>query len=152
MGRRVAMSLLAALCAVVPPSALPAQLMPPPAPGEVEKAMAIVVPPKASHLADYVGLFAGRVAVFDNDKKVASTRAEFLTYLRARENLDVKVLHLSVGNPILVAETVADFPEPRPGVVNECCFYARLATYHLGPGGKVDRVFFIGNGAVWSAD
>jgi len=152
MGRRTVVSLLAALCAVSPLNALPAQLMPPPAPGEVEKAMRIVVPPKPNQLADYVSQFADRVAVFENNKKVAGSRAEFLSYLRARKNLDVKVLHLSVGNPILVAETVADFPETRPGVVYECCFYARLATYHLGPSGRVDWVFFIGNGAVWSAD
>ncbi len=152
MGRYVVISLLAGLCAIVPSSAPGAQLMPPPAPGDVDKAMAIVVPPKAERLADYANLFADHVVVFENDKKVASTRTEFLSYLRARTSLDFKVLHLSVGNPIIMAETVSDFPKPRPNVVNECCIYARIGSYHLAPNGKVDRVLLIGSGAIWAGD
>lgn len=151
-GRVVIRPLIALCCVVVPQSASPAQLMPPPHPAQIEQATKIVVPPRANDLKDYANLFADHVLVFENDKKVAGSRAEFLTYLRARTNLNVTVLHLSVGNPILVAERVADFPPPRPGVVNECCFYARIASYHLAPDGKVDRVVFIGNGLGWAAD
>lgn len=89
--------------------------------------------------------------MLEDEKKVASTRAEFLSYLRARTGLHVKVLQLSYGNPILVAEEVDNFREPQPDVVQGCCFWARLASYHFRPNGLVDRVLLIGNEGDWSS-
>ena len=135
---------------IAPLNDLPAAPPPPPKPGAVEKATAIVIPPSEGGLPDYANLFTENVSVFEGDRKVAGNRAEFLDYLRARTGLHFKVLHVSYGNPILVAETVSNFPEVRqPGVVYDCCFWARVATYHLAPGGGVDRVVFLENGAYW---
>jgi hypothetical protein len=90
------------------------------------------------------------VSVFEGDKKVASTRAEFLSYLQARTGLHIHPLHISYGNPILVAESVSNIPvSPKPGVIYDCCFWARVASYHLTSGGHVDRVVFLENGAYW---
>lgn len=152
MPRRAATTLSAAFLAVLPVGQLAAVPLPPPVPSEVQRAMEIVVPPRGGRLSHYVNLFAGRVIVLENGKKVASTRAEFLTYLKARTGSDIAVRDLSVGNPILVAESVADFPKPRIGAVYECCFYARIASYHFASNGKVDRVSFVGNGLGWAAD
>lgn len=145
---RVAIGLL--VSTLLPLGALPAAPPPPPPPGAVEKADSIVSPPTEAGLATYVNLFTPDVGVFEGDKKVSSTRAEFLAYLRSQTGLHFKVLHVSYGNPILVAETVSNFPEVRqPGAVYDCCFWARVATYHLAAGGGVDRVVFLENGAYW---
>ena len=146
---RVLFRLVAGVAFLQPLSASAAP-PPPPPPGAVEKATAIVVPPSADGLADYAKLFADNVSVFEGDKKVAGDRTEFLSYLRARTGLRIKPLHVSYGNPILVAETVSNFPRDRvPGVVYDCCFWARVASYHMDSGGLVDRVVFLENGAYW---
>lgn len=138
------------LLVVAPLHALAAAPPPPPPPGAIEKAAAIVVPPTEAGLSDYANLFTEDVSVFEGDRRVAGNRAELLAYLRARTGLHFKVLHVSYGNPILVAETVSNFPDVRqPGVVYDCCFWARVATYHMAPGGGVDRVVFLENGADW---
>lgn len=151
MGRRVAMGLLIGFSCVVAYAAVRAAPLPPPHLARLAQAIAIAVPPKESSLTDYVNLFAEDIVVLDDDKQVASTRPEFLSYLRARTGLHVKVLQLSYGNPILVAEEVDNFREPRPDVVQDCCFWARLASYHFGPSGLVDRVLLIGNEMGWAS-
>lgn len=123
---------------------------PPPLPEAIERASAIVTPPDASELVEYSKRFAENVSVREGDKSVASTRAEFLSYLQARTGLHIRPLHISYGNPILVAETVSNIPGHRePNVVYDCCFWARVASYHLSAGGQVDRVVFLENGAYW---
>jgi hypothetical protein len=151
MMHRFAVSVLSGLMVVVP-SQLFAAPPPPPPPGAFQKATAIAIQPKEDGLADYTKLFADDVVVLEGDKKVASDRAGFLTYLRARARLHQKVLHLSIGNPILVVETISDFPEhPPAGVFYDCCYWARIASYHLDSSGKVDRVLFLQNGSYWGA-
>jgi hypothetical protein len=150
MRRRVAVSFLTGVSVLLPLGASSAAPPPPPPPGAIERATAIVLPPDENGLADYANLFAEDVVIFEGDKKMASTRAEFLSYLRARIGLHVKPLHISYGNPILVAETVSNFPRnPMPGVVYDCCFWARVASYHLARNGRVDQVRFLENGAYW---
>ena len=79
-------------------------------------------------------------------------RRKLLSYLKERTGLHARILHVSYGNPIMVAETISNFPtDPKPGVVYDFCFWARLATYHMSPGGLVDRVTFLENGALLEA-
>jgi hypothetical protein len=111
--------------------------------------MALAVPPREDRLANYVNLFADNVEVFEDDTKVASSRDQFLAYLRSRNGLHVRVLQLSVGNPLLVTEEVDNFQPFRRDVIQDCCNWARLATYHFGQSGKVDRVSLVGNGRGW---
>ena len=101
-------------------------------------------------MADYVKLFADDVVVVEGDTKVASNRAEFLAYLRARPSMNVRPLRVSYGNPILVVESVNNYPDHwEQATVRDCCSWARVASYHLDPGGLVDRVLFLGNGTYW---
>ena len=95
------------------------------------EAITLTVPPRENSLSNYVNLFTEGVVVLEDEKKVASNRAEFLSYLRARTGLHVKVLQLSYGNPILVAEEVDNFREPQPDVVQGCCFWAGLASLRI---------------------
>lgn len=124
--------------------------LPPPPPGAVERANAILNPPIADGLPAYGSLFADDVKVFDNNHLVASSRQEWLAYLRPQLSLRVIPHRVSYGNPIMVAETVSSMPEHvTPGVVIDCCGWARIVLYHLGEDGRVKDVSFFENGTYW---
>jgi hypothetical protein len=123
---------------------------PPPPPGAIERAEAVLHVPRHGELAAYVDRFSRNVVLDDGVAPPVRGHDALLRYLRERQLLRVEVLEVSYGNPIMAAERVSNFPEdPRPGAVYDCCFWARMAIYHLDEGGRVDRVQFVENGAYW---
>lgn len=123
---------------------------PPPPPGAIERAEAVLHVPRYGDLAPYVDRFSRNVVLDDGTTSPVRGQDALLRYLHERQLLRVDVLDVSYGNPIMAAERVSNFPDnPRPGVVYDCCFWARIAIYHLDEAGKVDRVQFVENGAFW---
>lgn len=123
---------------------------PPPPPGAIDRANAILQMPRQGDLAPYISQFADDVTLVDKGQILARGRDELGRYLRDRQRLTITLLDASYGNPIMASESVSNMPDAGvPGVVYDCCFWARVATYHLNDAGKVDRVEFIENGAYW---
>ena len=123
---------------------------PPPPPGAIGRADAILRAPRRGDLAGYVGQFADDATLIEKGQIVARGKGELLRYFQEHQRLTVTVLDASYGNPIMASESVSNMPDAAvPGVVIDCCFWARLATYHLDDAYKVDRIEFIENGATW---
>ena len=68
----------------------------------------------------------------DRPKLVASGQDAWATYLRPRIALHHRVLHISYGNPIMVAETIDNISYRGPSIVQDCCFWARICAAGQG--------------------
>lgn len=137
----IALALLPVPLLAVPP--------PPPPPGAIERATKIITWPTEHNVIEYTRLFTDDVAVFDNDKLVASGSQAWAAYLQPRLGLHYKILHVSYGNPIMVAETVNNMSYRGPDVVQDCCLWAQVVLYHLRDDGRADTVRFIENNSDW---
>lgn len=123
---------------------------PPPPPGAIERADAIIAMPREGDLAGYMARFARDVTLTERDAVVARGRDALARYFEDHRQLRITVLDVSYGNPIMVAERVSTIPDGRdPRAIYDCCFWARVATYHLNAAGEVDRIAFIENDAYW---
>jgi len=122
---------------------------PPPPPGAIARAANIISVPTEDDLPRYLRLFSENVSVFENDKLVAAGASAWAAYLKRRISLHHKTLKISYGNPIMVVETLDDMSWHGPDVVQDCCWWARVAIYHLGDDGRVDTVRFTENNSFW---
>ena len=134
-------SLISSAAASAPP--------PPPPPGAMERANAIATLPTKASLEAYLVLFASDVQAFMNGKRVADGREQWRTWLSGRLGLHNRAVRISYGDPIMVTETLSNITYQGGGVVQDCCFWARVAIYDLDADGRAKVVRMFENETYW---
>ena len=150
--------LLVVVMAVLPIGEALAVPPPPPAPQATAKADALIAALTHGDPAAYGALLDPDVHVFDNEKQIASNRADWLDQLsRQMQQADVFVLTEAVTvDQVLTVETVSTMGKamlacggPPKGCVVDCCSWARTGSYRLGPEGRIIDIRFQTSTSFW---
>ena len=124
---------------------------PPPPPGIEDIAAKITNTFKPDTFNEYSSLFSNDVKVYKNDKMLAKNKAEWLDMARKMVSIwHLKNLDIAPSwKGVLITETVNNMPPYQPGLIVDCCFWARSALYSFDDAGKINEVRFLESGGYW---
>lgn len=132
-------------------TAAPAVPPAPPPPGVADIAAKITDTFKPDTFDQYAALFSDDVKVYKNGELLAANKAEWLGMARKMAaNWHVKKLDSAPSwKGVLITETINDMPPYQPGLIVDCCFWARSALYGFNDAHLINEVRFLESGGYW---
>ncbi|WP_157222488.1 hypothetical protein [Novosphingobium sp. AP12] len=133
------------------PSVTFAAPAPPPPPGVTELASKISDTLTPATFDQYASLFADDVKVYSNEKLLAGSKAEWLVIARKiSEKWSITKIDSAIDpSSVLISETVSSIAPYRPGVISDCCYWARASRYSISSSKLINEVRFLESGSYW---